>query len=97
MLGLDFYRKVEKLMNKKYVKKCYHSDGYFCIDKIEINCIEGELTPENCLITLSIRWGVEGSEKYENKREYSFHRNLKTVKQVCEALYTIIEFCEQIL
>ena len=32
MLGLDFYRKIEKLMNKKYMKKCYHSDGYFCID-----------------------------------------------------------------
>lgn len=96
MLGLDFYNKVEKLMNKKYIKKHYHEKGYFCIDKVEIYCVGG-ITPENCLITLEMRWGVEGSEISESKREYTFHRGLKTVKQVCEALYTVIEFCEQIV
>ena len=96
MLGLDFYRKVEKLMNKKYMKR-YHPNGYFCLDKIEINCIDGSIASDNCLITLTIRWGVEGDEANEDKREYTFHRGLKTVKQVCEALYTIIEFCEQIV
>lgn len=96
MLGLKFYNKVEKLMNKKYMKKCYHEKGYFCIDKVEINCFGG-VTPEGCLITLEMRWGVEGDEISESKREYTFHHGLKTVKQVCEALYTIIEFCEQII
>ena len=96
MLGLDFYNKVEKLMNKKYMKH-YHPNGYFCLDKIEIACIDGNITSENCLITLTIHWGIEGDEANENKREYTFHRGLKTVKQVCEALYTIIEFCEQIV
>lgn len=96
MLGLEFYNKVEKLMNKKYMKH-YHENGYFCLDKIEIVCIEGEITSENCLITLTMRWGIEGDEKSENKREYALHRGLKTVKQTCEALYTIIEFCEQIV
>lgn len=96
MLGLDFYNKVEKLMNKKYMKR-YHPNGYFCLDKIEIACIDGSITSENCLITLTIRWGIEGDEENESKREYTFHRGLKTVKQVCEALYTVIEFCEQIV
>lgn len=54
MLGLDFYNKVEKLMNKKYMKKHYHEKGYFCIDKVEIYCVGG-ITPENCLITLEMR------------------------------------------
>ncbi len=96
MLGLKFYNKVEKLMNKKYMKN-YHPKGYFCLDKIEIVCIEGEVTSENCSITLTMRWGIEGDEKSENKREYTLHCGLKTVKQTCEALYTIIEFCEQIV
>ena len=96
MLGLDFYNKVEKLMNKKYMKH-YHSNGYFCLDKIEITCIDGSITSESCLITLTIRWGIEGNEVNENKREYTFHQGLKSVKQVCEALYTVIEFCEQIM
>ena len=94
MLGLKFYNKVEKLMNKKYMKRLYHEKGYFCIDKVEIYRIEGDITSENCLITLEMRWGVEGDEISESKREYTFHHGLKTVKQVCEALYTIIEFCE---
>ena len=69
MLGLDFYNKVEKLMNKKYMKH-YHPNGYFCLDKIEINCIDGEIASENCLITLTIRWGIEGNGEtttYTNK------------------------------
>ena len=96
MLGLSFYRKVEDLMNKKYIKR-YHENGYFCIDDIHISCTGGEaITPADVIITLTMRWGIEGDEKNESKKEYDLHDGLKTVKQVCEALYTIIEFCNQI-
>ena len=69
MLGLDFYRKVEKLMNKKYMKR-YHPNGYFSLDKIEITSIDESITSENCLITLTIRWGVEGKEANEDQTPY---------------------------
>lgn len=95
MLNLKFYQKIEKRMNRIVKQQYYNNkDAYFLLDCVNIECIEGDFTLKNCIITLSVRWGVENEEGTETKKELALRSGLKTVKQICNALYTIIDFYE---
>ena len=86
MLGLEFYDKVEKRMNKKYMKTYYGAGikGYFNIEKVSMSMITNV---KDALIYITIKWGIE---EHDNTRMHEFivHNRIKNVKQLCDALYT---------
>ncbi len=92
MLGMQDYQKIENIVEKK-MKKYYHGESWFAISDISICRIGEKCSLEDCLITISIQWGI-GDAKDSHKAKYTLRPGLKNIKQVSEALYTIIEFVE---